>query len=128
MSGGTPGADGPLGKVIAEEGAKAGLSPARIAAFLAATETRSKGGSYDICPDSGPCSKPYWWVRSAAGTLWLPFKNAGGRTYDVAFVYGRFADEIVIDCTFTAMTCIDNKTAAPTAAYNAAGRELFRRP
>lgn len=129
MGGGVPAADSPLGQVIAEEGAKAGLSASEIEQFRTSTEARSKGGSYDSCPDSGPCNPPHWWIRTVGGTVWLPYRTGSAAAGIVprAHVYGRFADEIPVDCTFTDTACNTTEEADPTDAYDKAGKEIFRK-
>ena len=41
--------------MIKDEAAHAGLTPAETGQFLASVVVRSKGGSYDMCPDSIGC-------------------------------------------------------------------------
>ncbi len=98
MNGGTLSSGDPLAQVIEQEAAALGKS-ASAAQFIANTSARDKGGSYDVCPASEPCSPPYIYDRADAGVLTLPFKSSGtivGHTY----TYGWWVNNLLIPCAF----------------------------
>ena len=77
MNGGSIGA-GTLRTMIEQEAAAAGLSPAEADQFVDRVATRSKGGSYDSCPNfdgSGACDPDTRLSRTAGGVIWLPFRS-----------------------------------------------------
>ena len=84
--------------MIDQEAAAQGKS-AIAAQFIANVTVRDKGGSYGICPSSGPCSPPYVYDCSDAGVITLPFKSSGsiaGRTY----TYGWWVNNLSVPCAF----------------------------
>jgi hypothetical protein len=130
MLGGPVSATSALGLMIKDEGAKLGKSATKVNTFIGATNTRSKGGSYDICGSS--CSS-YTYIRTVAGRITIPFKNGAGSIVPTDYVYGRFADGLTIPCTpkssseTTAQAearCSKYKKA--NAALNKVGTEMFR--
>lgn len=109
MNGGVLG-DGDLKAMIVSELTAAGLTGAQRSQFLARVTTRSKGGSYGLCPNSGPCDGPTRQIRTVGGVIWLPFKS-GATTTDTAFVYSQWFDKTV-PCTFA------NVSAGSCTSYN----------
>jgi hypothetical protein len=112
--------------MITAEGQAAGLTGAEISSFIGSTKARSKGGSYDICPDSGPCNSPIVLDRAAGGTIWIPFKNADNTVTQRAYVFGQFFN-LQASCTFSQMqakTCTAFNNAA--AGQGTIGVEMFR--
>jgi Beta-lactamase enzyme family/Bacterial tandem repeat domain 1 len=112
MSGGPIG-NGALKDMISAEATAAGLSASERGDFLERVVARSKGGSYDSCPNfdgSGVCNPAVASSRTVGGTIWLPFKSGGGVT-DTPYVYGRYWNATV-NCTFASVD------AGTCAAFN----------
>jgi len=133
MAGGAISSTSGLAAIIKDEAGKLLMSASETNAFIAATVNRSKGGSYDICPDSGACNPPYWYVRTTGGILWLPYKNSVGTIVPKSFVYGRFVDKLALNCTFKSAAQSDAQYALACPAWkkandalNKAGNEMFR--
>jgi hypothetical protein len=112
MDGGTLSGADPLAAVIEQEAAALGKSSS-AAQFIANTSFRDKGGSYDICPPSGPCSPPYIYDRADAGVLTLPFKSSG-TIVPHTYTYGWWVNNLSVPCAFgascAALTQADNTT------------------
>lgn len=112
MDGGTLNTGDPLAGVIEQEAAALGKS-ASASQFIANTSARDKGGSYDVCPSSGPCSPPYVYDRADAGVLTLPFKS-GGTIVPHTYTYGWWVNNLLVPCAFgtscAALTQADNTT------------------
>lgn len=128
MGGGTLG-NGALKDMIVAEANAAGLSASERDQFLARVATRSKGGSYDSCPNWGgndPCNPDVVSSRTVGGVIWLPVKGRTGAVTDAAYVYGRYF-ETRLDCTFASVdagTCADFN--ANVTGMNAVAVEMFR--
>jgi hypothetical protein len=132
MSGGGVSSTSAIGKIVVAEANALGMSAAKRNAFLAKMETRSKGGSYDICIDSSDCN-PYTYIRTVGGRITIPSKSRAGATVLNDYVYGRFADGLTIPCTPKGSSetqaqaearCSKYKKA--NAALNTVGSEMFR--
>ena len=128
LGGGVTGSSA-LGQIVKQEAAKLGKSTAKANSFIALMETRSKGGSYDICVSS--CN-PYTYIRTAAGRLTLPTK-VRGTTVLQNYVYGRFVDDLTIPCqvkgaseTTAQVEARCSKYKKANAALNSVGSEMFR--
>lgn len=125
LLGGPVSTSGALGQMITAEANAAGLTASERSAFLERVVTRSKGGSYGLCPDTGACNPPTASVGTVGGTIWLPFKGRGG-TVDRAYVYGRFLN-IPLSCSFASVsagTCTALKNA--NAGMSTISVEMFR--
>jgi hypothetical protein len=125
LVGGTISSGTPLGQMIQQEAAAAGLTATEISSFLANTKSLSKGGSYDMCPDTGSCNAPVYLSRTAGGTIWVPFKSGGVITKQ-AYVWGRFFNA-QFNCTFASVkagTCagLNNESAG----MGTIGVEMYR--
>jgi len=132
---GGPIGSGALRDMILAEAAAAGLSPAEQDSFVAHVSTRSKGGSYDSCPNfdgSGVCNPDIRVARTVGGIIWLPFKTgtspagAGTPIVDTPYVYGRYYNT-TLSCTFAsvdASTCAGLNSNA--AGMNVVAVEMFR--
>ena len=133
LLGGAIDASGALAKIVREEATSLGKTTALADAFIANTQVRSKGGSYDSCPASGSCNPPYIYTRTAAGRIQLPFKNRLGTIVPRYYVFGRFVDGLAINCTFKGSSEGNDAYAARCPSWKAAndaftkaGNELFR--
>ena len=84
-----------IGQIVVAEANALGMSATKRNAFLAKMETRSKGGSYDIC---GTSCNPYTYIRTVGGRITIPSKSGAGATILNNYVYGRFADGLNIPC------------------------------
>jgi len=111
LVGGTLTANSPLGAMITAEGTAAGLTSGEISQFISSTVSLSKGGSYNLCPDTGSCNAPVVADRTVGGTLWVPFKDGNGTIVKTPFVFGRFFN-VQVNCTFASVT------AGTCAAFN----------
>jgi hypothetical protein len=116
MISGSESSTSPFGQMVTTEAAKLGKS-ASVPSFLAATYVNEKGGSYDMCFPTGPCSAPYDYVRSNAGVLQLPFKaSPGGSVVAHAYAFGWWVNNLSIPCAFdvscSALTQADNTTSS----------------
>jgi hypothetical protein len=126
LVGGTVSSSSALGQMITKEAQAAGLTSGEISSFIGSTKSLSKGGSYDICPDSGPCNSPIVLDRTVGGTIWIPFKNPDNTVTQRAYVFGQFFN-MQANCTFSQMkpqTCTSYNTEA--AAQGTIGVEMFR--
>ncbi|MDP3891899.1 serine hydrolase [Nocardioides sp.] len=127
--GGGPIGNGALRTMIIAEATAAGLSATERNEFVAAVETRSKGGSYGYCPNfdgSGTCNPPTIQSRTVGGVIWLPFKVTGARILPRAYVYGRYFDSR-FSCTFNQVT--NNNCSAfnnTQAGLQTVAVEMFR--
>lgn len=127
MPGGVIG-NGPLRTMIMDEAVKAGLATDDIARFLARVEIRSKGGSYDSCPNfdgSGQCNPDIQLSRTTGGVIWLPYAGAAA-IVDTPYVYGRYFNTPA-ECTFASVdagTCSELNTN--NAGLSAVAVEMFR--
>lgn len=99
MNGGTMSSSGPFADMVLQEATAQG-KPGVAAAFIANITYRVKGGSYDMCFLTGPCSPPYDYVRSNAGQLTLPFKRTDGTIRSQPYVYGWWVNNVSIPCQF----------------------------
>ncbi len=129
MLGGGVTASSGIGQIVVAEANAIGMTTAKRNSFLALMETRSKGGSYDIC---GTSCKPYTYTRTVGGRITIPTK-VRGVTVLQNYVYGRFADGLVIPCQVKSSSettaqaearCAKYKNA--NAALNKVGTEMFR--
>ena len=118
MNGGPPGENV---KTIVEEEAAAQGKSAVVDDFVAATELRSKGGSYDICGKKG-CDVHYYYYRAVVGRIAIPHR-VGRVIAPVDYVYGRFANDQLIPCE--PQSACAAKTKADSG-YGAISAELFR--
>ncbi|MEI7743892.1 MAG: serine hydrolase [Chloroflexota bacterium] len=103
MTGGTLPSTDPLATMIRREAKALGKSNTQATAFIGKVTLRDKGGSYDVCPPSGPCSAPYVYDRSDAGYITLPFKSKGVLT-PRTYTYGWWVNDLMVPCAFGA-TC-----------------------
>jgi hypothetical protein len=110
LLGGTPSASSEWGKIVTKEAALAGKSM-DVSAFLAAMQTRDKGGSYAICQVS--CAS-YHIDLTDAGLVVIPFK-ARGRITKVGYAYGGFVNDMNVGCAPGA------KCPAENGAWNMLG-------
>jgi hypothetical protein len=131
MIGGGISSGGALAQIVKDEAAKLGKSGI-ASAFISRIDIRSKGGSYDACPPSGPCSPPYIYIRTGAGRITLPFKN-GNSVVPTDYAFGDFVDGLVLDCPFKQPSQSDDEYAQICPEWKAAndairllGSELFR--
>lgn len=122
LLGGPINSSGALADVIREEAAALGKSSTVASQFIAQTQTRSKGGSYDICGPLG-CSFSYTYTRSAAGRILLPFIDHGV-VVPTEYVYGRFASDVYIPCSPKGSTESVATAEARCPAYKAANDAL----
>lgn len=122
LLGGPISSSGALADVIREEAAALGKSSTVASQFIAQTQTRSKGGSYDICGSLG-CSFSYTYTRSAAGRIMLPFIDHGV-VISTEYVYGRFASDGYIPCPPKGPTESVATAEARCPAYKAANDAL----
>lgn len=117
MDGGALSSSDPLAGVIEQEATALGKS-ASASQFIADTSARDKGGSYDVCPSSGPCSPPYVYDRADAGVLTLPFKS-GGTIVPHTYTYGWWVNGLLVPCEFgvgcAALTQADSTTGVVRA-------------
>ncbi|HEV8309023.1 MAG TPA: serine hydrolase [Methylomirabilota bacterium] len=121
MLGGGIGSSSALATIVRQEATALGKSAAAANAFIAQMDSRFKGGSYDICITS--CN-PYFYYRSNAGRMTLPFKSGTGAIVPVHYVFGQWANDLSIPCG-PGVNC-STKVAADNALGNA-GNELFRK-
>jgi hypothetical protein len=128
LGGGVTGSSA-LGQVVKQEAAKLGKSTAKANSFIALMETRSKGGSYDICVSS--CN-PYTYIRTVAGRITIPTK-VRGTTVLLNYVYGRYVDDLTIPCqvkgaseTTAQVEARCSKYKKANASLNSVGSEMFR--
>ncbi len=130
MVGGTVTSSSAIGQIVVAEANALGMSASKRNSFLAKMETRSKGGSYDIC---GTSCNPYTYIRTVGGRITIPSKSRAGATILNNYVYGRFADGLTIPCQVKGASettaqvearCAKYKNA--NAALNKVGSEMFR--
>jgi hypothetical protein len=132
MLGGGVSSTSAIGKIVVAEANALNMTAAKRNAFLALMETRSKGGSYDICIDSSDCN-PYTYIRTVGGRITIPSKSRTGATVLNNYVYGRFADGLTIPCkvkgsneTTAQVEARCSKYKNANAALNKVGSEMFR--
>jgi hypothetical protein len=129
MNGGVINPDGALAAMIKSEASHAGLTPAETAAFLSQVVTRMKGGSYDLCPDTGSCDPGVMIDRTAGGLIWLPVKSTvDGRvtTTQRAWVWGRYFN-LTASCTFDSIPLGDCAAVQKeVAGFDTIAVEQFR--
>ncbi len=130
MVGGGVTSSSAIGQIVVAEANALGMSASKRNSFLAKMETRSKGGSYDIC---GTSCNPYTYIRTVGGRITIPSKSRAGATILNNYVYGRFADGLNIPCQVKGASettaqvearCAKYKNA--NAALNKVGSEMFR--
>lgn len=131
MNGGPIG-NGALRNMVIAEAEAAGLSDLEVAEFVSRVATRSKGGSYDSCPNfagGGACNPDIRVARTVGGTIWLPFKVDAGtaqRVVDRPYVYGRYYNT-TLNCTFDDVDDGDCAGLNSNAAgMNKVAVEMFR--
>ncbi len=124
MNGGTGiASSSPFGQMVTQEANKVGKGSI-VSSFLASIKYRVKGGSYDMCFATGPCSPPYNYVRSNAGIMQLPFKSApGGSIVLRNYAYGWWVNNVKIPCAFS-VNCTAKVQADSTT--NKFDPEIFR--
>jgi hypothetical protein len=126
MLGGAVPSSSPLGAVVRQEAAKVGKS-ADAASFIAAMNYREKAGNEFECVSSNCSTDPmYLDFTSVAGRITLPFKSGGAIT-PVDYVYGRFANDFVLDCLPGSGSCPgDTDVTSAISTLGKTGAETYR--
>ena len=122
MAGGPISTTSEIADIIRDEATHLGMSALEADQFIANTKARSKGGSYDSCPDTGACNPPYWYIRTSGGTIWMPYKNLTGTIVPTPYVYGRFVDKLALNCSFKSAAQTDAQYAAACPAWKKASQ------
>ena len=126
MLGGAVPSASPLGDVVRQEAAKQGKS-SDAASFIAGMSYREKAGNEFQCVSADCGTSPmYLDFTSVAGEMTLPFKS-GGNLVPTDYVYGRFANDFVIDCVPGSSACAsDTNEVSAISTLGKWGSETYR--